>query len=172
MLSDPELAERIAELQRACRARGVKVTHQRLEVLREVAQSQGHPSADMILEGVKRRLPTVSVDTVYRTLWLLTDLGLISTLAQRRDPVRFDANLAPHHHYVCVACGAIIDVASVELEKLGIPAKVEHLGSVETAHLEIRGVCSGCRTNGQPAGTQRRHPLTGCPGDSFGIRGP
>lgn len=145
MLNESQLADRISQFERACHAAGIKLTHQRVEVLREVAKSDGHPSADSILEGVKARIPTVSVDTVYRTLWLLTDLGLIATLGPRREAVRFDANLTPHHHYVCVECGVTMDVETLDLERLQIAERLEGLGSVESTYLEIRGVCKDCR---------------------------
>ena len=60
-------------------------------------------------------MPTVSLDTVYRTLWKLRDLGLVKTLGPNRDAVRFDANLEGHHHYVCVRCGLVRDFDSEEL---------------------------------------------------------
>lgn len=144
MLTETQLADRISHFERSCQAAGIKLTHQRVEVLREVAKSDGHPSVEAILEGVKSRIPTVSVDTVYRTLWLLTDLGLIATLGPRRDAVRFDANLAPHHHYVCVQCGSTMDVETLDLEQLQMREKLRDLGSVDSAHLEIRGVCAHC----------------------------
>lgn len=144
MLTEDQLTDRISQFERACQAAGIKLTHQRIEVLREVAKSQGHPTADAILEGVKARVPTVSVDTVYRTLWLLTDLGLISTLGFRRDAVQFDANLQPHHHYVCVRCGYTVDVQLLELDRLQLHEHLRKLGTVESAHLEVRGLCSRC----------------------------
>jgi Fur family transcriptional regulator, peroxide stress response regulator len=145
MLSEDQLTDRLQEFERACQAAGIKLTHQRAEVLREVARSHGHPSADAILDGVKSRIPTVSIDTVYRTLWLLTDLGLIATLGPRRDAVRFDANLAPHHHYVCDQCGVAIDVETLDLDKLQIAENLKDLGQVDSAYLEIRGVCAQCQ---------------------------
>src|SRR5690349_5588655 len=101
----PELEEKLERFRAACRDAGVKVTHQRLEIFREVATSLAHPDAEAVYSGVRERVPSVSLDTVYRTLWLLNDLGLLSTLGQRRESVRFDANLTPHHHYVCESCG-------------------------------------------------------------------
>ena len=144
MLTETQLTDRISQFERACQAAGIKLTHQRVEVLREVARHDGHPSADAILDGVKSRIPTVSVDTVYRTLWLLTDLGLIATLGPRRDAVRFDANLSPHHHYVCERCGVVSDVQNINLAGLKIEETLESLGSVLSAYLEIRGVCAAC----------------------------
>jgi Fur family peroxide stress response transcriptional regulator len=153
MITETSITDRIAAFERACQRTGVKVTHQRLEVLREVLQSKTHPSAEAILEGVKVRLPTVSLDTVYRTLWLLTELGLIATLGPRRDAIRFDANLNPHHHFVCMRCGAAIDVESFDLSRLNIAERLKGLGSVVSAQLEVRGICANCAdlSEGKPA---------------------
>jgi Fur family transcriptional regulator, peroxide stress response regulator len=144
MLTDTQLTDRISQFERTCQAAGIKLTHQRVEVLREVAKHEGHPSADAILEGVKARIPTVSVDTVYRTLWLLVDMGLIATLGPRHDAVRFDANLAHHHHYVCGRCKAATDVENVDLSLLKLDETLKSVGAVLSAHLEIRGTCAAC----------------------------
>ena len=93
---------------------------------------------------MRERVPTVSQDTVYRTLWLLHDLGLATTLGPLRDGVRFDANLDAHHHYVCVRCGLVRDFESAGLNALRVPAAVKQLGSVVDAHVEVRGVCTKC----------------------------
>ncbi len=89
-------------------------------------------------------MPTVSLDTVYRTLWLLNDLGLVSTLGPKRESVRFDANLRHHHHYVCVRCGLARDFESAELNALRIPESVKGLGSIVGTHVEVRGICIHC----------------------------
>jgi Fur family transcriptional regulator, peroxide stress response regulator len=140
----PSVERRIDEFKGAVRAAGVKLTQQRLEVFRALAESRDHPDADTIFREVRRRVTTVSLDTVYRTLWLLNDLGLITTLGPRRESARFDANLTPHHHYVCVQCGLARDFESAELNALRVPEAVERLGSVSGTHVEVRGVCEGC----------------------------
>jgi Fur family peroxide stress response transcriptional regulator len=147
----PEVERRIARFREAVKAAGVKLTHQRLEVFHEVAASLEHPDADTIFRGVRRRVPTVSVDTVYRTLWLLNDLEVITTLGSRRESVRFDANLRVHHHYVCVRCGLARDFESAELGALRIPEAVTRLGSVSGTHVEVRGVCESCMKNARKA---------------------
>jgi Fur family peroxide stress response transcriptional regulator len=90
-------------------------------------------------------MPTVSLDTVYRTLWMLNDLGLITTLGPRRASVRFDANLEQHHHYVCVRCGSTRDFKSTELDALRIPDAVKGFGSVVASRVEVRGICERCK---------------------------
>lgn len=139
-----EIGRRLERFQGACRKAGVKLTHQRLEIFREIAGSTEHPDAETVCRGVRARVPTVSLDTVYRTLWLLDGLGLITTLGPRRESVRFDPNLAHHHHVLCVQCGRAMDFESADLNVLPIPASVKKFGSVVATHVEVRGVCAAC----------------------------
>jgi len=146
----------------------VKLTHQRLEIFREIAGRLDHPDAETVFRGVRARVPTVSLDTVYRTLWLLDGLGLITTLGPRRESVRFDPNLEHHHHYVCVQCGLAKDFESAELNVVTIPASVKKYGSILTTHVEVRGLCAACAkqtdSGKTPAARQpRRKPSK--PGD-------
>jgi len=135
---------RVDAFRSAAAAAGVKLTHQRLEIFRAVASSLAHPDAEAVLRSVRRRVPTVSVDTVYRTLWMLNDLGLVSTLGPRRESVRFDANLDQHHHYVCLRCGLTRDFDSAELGALRVPVAVQGLGRVIATQVEVRGICNRC----------------------------
>ncbi len=108
-LPDTEVARRLERFRATAREAGIKLTHQRLEVFRELASTEDHPDAETVFHGVRERVPTVSLDTVYRTLWLLEDLGLIVTLGPRRERARFDANLDSHHHFICENCGLVRD---------------------------------------------------------------
>ncbi len=98
-----------------------------------------------LLEQRLERMPTVSRDTVYRTLASLEEMGLVS----RADPVcgraRYDANCDTHHHFICKECGSISDVYLNEEPPL--PEGIENLGSAESLHLQIRGVCHNCKKN-------------------------
>ena len=135
---------RLEHIMATAKSAGIKLTHQRLEIFREVAASADHPDADTVFRAVQARMPTVSLDTVYRTLWLLHDLRLATTLGPRGGGVRFDANLDPHHHYVCVRCGLVRDFDGAALDALHLPETLKQLGSVVDAHVEVRGVCAGC----------------------------
>jgi Fur family peroxide stress response transcriptional regulator len=143
-VSPDEVARRISRFKVAAKDAGVKLTHQRIEVFREVASSLEHPDAETVFRAIHARVPTVSLDTVYRTLWMLNDLGLISTLGSRRESVRFDANPERHHHYVCVRCGMARDFESPELHALRLPDAVREMGSIVSTHIEVRGICEKC----------------------------
>jgi len=151
MNADPhtkEIEKRMAQIKKDLRQRGLKLTQQRLEIFNEVARSGDHPDAETIYRVVRKRLPTVSLDTVYRTLWLLLDLGLIATLGPARERVRFDANINPHHHFVCRRCGTIYDFYSPELDRLEVPGETEAFGQGEKIHVEVQGLCRECLKGG------------------------
>ncbi|MBI5537141.1 MAG: transcriptional repressor [Deltaproteobacteria bacterium] len=138
-----ELQKRIDRFQELCRTRGVRLTPQRLEVFRAVAASSAHPDAEMVLRGVQKRFPNVSLDTVYRTLWMLNDLGLVGTLG-RRDSVRFDAESRPHHHYVCRRCQRVWDLMEHNPTAFAPPGEATKLGTIQEVRLEVQGVCTDC----------------------------
>jgi Fur family peroxide stress response transcriptional regulator len=150
-----EAARRLEGLEAAFRRAGLKRTHQRREVFREVARRIDHPDAETVFLAVRKRMPTVSLDTVYRTLWLLSEVGLVSRLGPRRESVRFDANLRPHHHYVCMQCGLTRDFVSPALDAIRLPAAVRDLGSVVAIRVEARGSCATCAAAGRSAGPRR-----------------
>ena len=152
-VSPDEVAHRVAQFRATAKDAGLKLTHQRLEIFREVASSLEHPDAETVFRAVHTRMPTVSLDTVYRTLWMLKDLGLISTLGPRRESVRFDANPEEHHHYVCVRCGMARDFESAKLHALRLLDAVRELGSILSTHIEVRGICENCtRKTGKQKG--------------------
>ena len=152
-IEQKEVERRLERLKAAAKDTGIKLTHQRLEIFRAVASSLEHPSAEAVHRAVQVTTPTVSLDTVYRTLWLLSDLGLLTTLAPRQDSVRFDANVANHHHYICTRCGLVRDFESDDLNRLRIPDSVNRFGRVLRAHVEVRGICEPCAKE-----VSRSHP--------------
>jgi Fur family peroxide stress response transcriptional regulator len=148
-VSREEVQRRLGHFRNVCRRAGMKLTHQRTEIFREVARTTDHPDAQTIFERVRERVPAMSLDTVYRNLWLLTDLGLVATVGPARERARFDANMTPHHHFVCTQCGMASDFYSQEFDELRPPAEVESIGTVEAIHVELRGLCLRCRKKGK-----------------------
>ncbi len=146
MFSD-EQEKRQKEFIEQCRRSGMRVTTQRLEVYREIAEGLDHPSADMVYEAVKKRLPAISLDTVYRTLDTLEEFGLIFRVDEVCPRAHFDANLSPHHHFFCIACGKVIDVPSLWGEEENLLEKISGFGRVESVNLQIRGICNQCKNS-------------------------
>lgn len=129
----------------SCRERGVKVTHQRLEIFREVASASDHPDAGAVYKRVRKRMPTVSLDTVYRNLRLLEDHGLIAVAGINQERLRFDGNAEPHHHFVCIECGRMDDLQWDPLARLALPGEAQAFGEPLSLHIEVRGLCKQCK---------------------------
>lgn len=127
-----------------CRQRGLKLTHQRLEIYKVLAATQKHPSAEEIHKMLVPSLPTLSLDTVYRTLLTFDRHGLITRVEVLDDRARFDANLKVHHHMVCKKCRKTVDFYWPVIDDLETPAETEGWGRIESRHLELRGICQSC----------------------------
>jgi Fur family peroxide stress response transcriptional regulator len=145
-----DVEQRMARFKEVCKQSGAKLTHQRMEIFREVAQTGDHPDAEKVFQGVRERMPTISLDTVYRTLWWLKELGLITTLGSSRERTRFDANLSRHHHFVCIECGLTRDFYSDKFDKLTLPESVQSIGHMKTTHVAVKGVCLECASKEKP----------------------
>jgi Fe2+ or Zn2+ uptake regulation protein len=128
----------------ALRERGMRVTPQRLVVHRALRELDHHVTADELLDAVTDRLPNVSLPTIYATLDLLEQLGMVRRV-QRAGTTLFDPRTEPHHHLVCTTCGSVEDLEleldSADLERAAFgahgfaPARVEAI---------VHGRCAPC----------------------------
>jgi Fur family transcriptional regulator, ferric uptake regulator len=123
---------------RRIRACGYKATPQRLAVLEAIAAEQ-HQS----LEGIRARCPGVGMVTVYRTLGLLSGLGLVRRLDLGAGP-RYELAEDHHHHLICEGCGKITEFEQCPLELRGLPIAIDDF-QVRAHSLEVYGTCSDCR---------------------------
>jgi len=135
---------RIQAFLEQCRQRGMKITHQRMEVFKELSSTTEHPDAESIYRRLRQRIPTISRDTVYRTLSTLVDHDLVQKVEPHFEGTRYDANPDRHHHFICTVCGAIGDFRSDALDQLPIPKSVRALGEVTLAQVHVRGICRDC----------------------------
>lgn len=144
MVSKAEIKRRMQRFEQVCRQQGLKVTHQRMEIFRELAGTNEHPDAKAIYGAVHRRVPAVSLDTVYRTLAVLEEKGLVSRAEVQSGTARYDADTHPHHHFICTVCGLVRDVYDERMDDLPIPASVQDIGRVLSCHVQLRGLCRRC----------------------------
>ena len=139
------LEDRMNSFAELCRRAGIRATHQRMEVFRDVAGTEEHPDVESIHRRVRRRVPAISLDTVYRTLRLFEERGLVSRVSYPGDRARFDGNTDHHHHFICTGCGLVRDFYSDELDAFRPPGAAKALGKVDTVHVELRGLCRECQ---------------------------
>ena len=134
----------VKEFEKICRDHGLKLTHQRIEILRVLASYAEHPSAEKIYKRLVSKFPTLSLDTVYRTLFTFEKLGIISRVQVLDDRGRFDANLTPHHHMICTKCKSIIDFYWPTFDEIELPLETKKWGRIKSKQVELRGTCDSC----------------------------
>ena len=91
-----------------------RLTKQRKIILEELCKVTSHPTADEIYDLVRKKLPKISLGTVYRNLEVLSNDGRIQTIRAPGDQKRFDGDITHHHHAVCVRCGCVGDVFNAQ----------------------------------------------------------
>lgn len=143
-ISRDTIEDRMGTFRRMCEASGLKITHQRMEIYRAAAASEEHPDAEAIYLRVRKRIPTISLDTVYRNLKLLAEHGILSIVGMSQERLRFDANMESHHHFTCTKCGLIRDFTTDELRCLRIPSEATAFGEPVSLHIEVKGICTSC----------------------------
>ena len=128
---------------------GQRNTQQRQVILEELRKLPSHPTAADLYEIVRRRLPRISLGTVYRNLELLTQRGLIQKLEISGSEARFDGNPDRHDHVQCVRCGRVGDLHHVPDDM--VRGGIKELDGYEILgyHLRFSGICPACRK--QPA---------------------
>jgi Fur family peroxide stress response transcriptional regulator len=146
---------RTAAMLRDLRRSGLKLTPQRIAIVRLFAEDFTHPTAQDLFERLRPSFPSMSFATVYNTLDALARAGLAGIVrlpGKRGDAARFDPNNTPHHHAVCDRCGAVADVAAGTLaptaattDRLRRTAPGFSIRAVERIY---RGLCAQCARSG------------------------
>lgn len=123
----------MTDVRAVLREHGIQPTTQRVAVAEYVLDTDAHPTADVVWARVKDRLPMISRATVYNTLNLFVEKGLVRVYALTEGAQVFDPKTQPHHHFVDEATGAIHDVPWDALSVLG----VDDLDGVEVADFQV-----------------------------------
>lgn len=132
-----------ADLRRRLAARGGRLTPQRIAIYEAVVGRTTHPSAGMVYAEVRRRFPGLSPATVYATLDLFAQLGLVHEIG---GPVRrYDGRGGPHMNLICERCGTVVDVPETRLGDLERAAAARAGFEVRSARFELHGLCRTCR---------------------------
>jgi Fur family peroxide stress response transcriptional regulator len=122
---------------------GLKLTPQRLAILEYLDGNKEHPSAEDVYKAVSRKFPTMSLATVYNTLMILKERGLVKELTMDPLRMRFDPQPTPHHHLICVDCRKIIDIHS--RLRINLPEMEQEGFEIVGNHIEFYGRCPKCK---------------------------
>ncbi len=133
------------------RRRAIRVTPQRLAILRVLAASEGHPAVEQIHARVARDFPTTSLATVYKTVALLKQLGEVLELGFADASSRYDGHRPfPHPHLICTRCRKILDPDLEAVETLGREIAAKTGFRIETHRLDFFGICPDCLQPEEP----------------------
>jgi Fur family ferric uptake transcriptional regulator/Fur family peroxide stress response transcriptional regulator len=132
-------------LSRVLRERGQRVTPQRLAIARTVRELDRHTTAETVFCRVSEQMPGVSLPTVYATLDLLEEVGLVRRVPTQAGTAVFDPRTEDHHHLVCRGCGEIVDV-DAPVDRADLLEAARTLGfAADDAQVVVRGLCADCR---------------------------
>ncbi len=136
------------------KAHGVQPSAQRVAIAAYVlSRKAGHFTADAVWRRVREKLPTLSRATVYNTLNLFADRGMVRRIALDEGPVVFDVNVEPHHHFVDVDTGDVLDIPAAMLRVEGLERLAQSMGiDIETVGIVVRGR----RDSGRPVPSPAR----------------
>lgn len=123
----------------------IRMTKQREVILDELSKVTSHPTADEIYEMVRKKLPRISLGTIYRNLEILSECGLIRKMEIGGIQKRFDATTENHYHIRCTMCGRVEDVRGEVLDN--IADRFDDLNGYKVVdhRLELMGICPSCR---------------------------
>ena len=135
----------MANLLRQLRDRRIAATPQRLAVLAALKSRRDHPTADHIYQEVRRQLPAISFNTVYKSLEILYQKGMVIKVNPLHAVARYDGVTGPHAHLICRQCHRITDLDWEASEIPVLPAMALHGFRVEQPSLTFWGLCPGCQ---------------------------
>ncbi len=136
--------DRTHELIDALRKTGYRVTPQRVEICRALAESRNHPSPQAIFEQVSAKFPGISQATVYNTLTVLRDLGEVVEVGLGQERTHYEPHPGPHANLICVRCGKIEDVDDPQVAALSAQLASRQGLRIKAAHMDIYGFCRQC----------------------------
>lgn len=143
--SRQEVERQMTAFQARCRGTGLKVTPQRMAVYKALVETTEHPSAEVVFRKVRRIFPSISLDTVNRTLLTLSDMGAAFVVEGSGDAKRFDANLGTHQHFKCLRCKRILDFHHEPFDRIDVPENLAGRFTVLRKTVYLEGLCDRCR---------------------------
>jgi Fur family peroxide stress response transcriptional regulator len=136
---------RTDELITALRATGYRITPQRVEICRALAESKTHPSPQAIYGQVSEKYPGISQATVYNTLTVLRDLGEVVEVGLGQDRTHYEPDPTPHVNLICLRCGVIEDLEDETVTALSAQLAAAQGLRMKAARMDIYGFCRTCQ---------------------------
>lgn len=129
----------ISDISGKLKSSGISPSLQRMEIYRYLVDMNNHPTVDMIYNALNKKIPTLSKTTVYNTLKLFVEKGLVSEVMIDKNELRYDADVMIHGHFMCEKSGEIHDV---EVDISGLSPKIFNKAQVKEHHIYFKGICN------------------------------
>jgi len=139
-----KLKQKMDAFRAKCHETGLKVTPQRTAVYKVLIESDEHPSAEMVFRKVREVFPSISLDTVNRTLLTLSEIGTAFVVEGSGDAKRFDGNLESHQHFKCIKCKRIFDFHYKPFDNIPVPKSINKKFVVLRKTVYFEGICNLC----------------------------
>ena len=137
----------VEELRDRCQKAGLSLTHQRLVIYEELMKMGEHPAPEAVFERVKKKIPSLSLATVYNNIKIFVEHGLLRELSIHHGSLRLESNIEPHHHLVCTSCKAIQDLDESDFEPIRLKKALPKGFAVHRYSVDVLGLCRKCATN-------------------------
>ncbi len=133
-----------SEFRDLCHRHHLAATHQRQIIYETVMSLSGHPSPEVIYGKVRRKIPSISLATVYKNIQTFLDSGMLREVSLHHGAMRVEPNHEPHHHLVCVRCRSIEDLEESRLGPVRLRHKLPYGFQVKRIAVDILGICQAC----------------------------
>ena len=138
------IKNQLATFVAASREKDLRLTPQRLQIFKELARATDHPTAEALHQRLLQDMPTLSLDTVYRTLGTFADAGLVVKVETSESQAHFEVSQVQHHHLICRKCKEIIDFQWQYIDKASLPEEVHSWGRIDRKNIVVYGICHKC----------------------------
>ena len=128
-----------------CRKTGLRVTPQRIEIYKQLISTDEHPSTEILYDKVRKTFPSISFDTVNRTLLTLSRIGAASVVAGSGDVRRFDGETDKHQHFKCIKCKRIVDFQHKPFDDIKLPSNLAKKFIILRKAVYLEGICDLCQ---------------------------
>lgn len=131
-------------LEQLLRKHDIKPSHHRIRVFQYLLEYKNHPTVDMIYQDLLKEIPTLSKTTLYNTLNLFVERGIVNMISIEENESRYDADISLHAHFKCTYCGQIYDI-HLELARLELSGLEQF--EVSESQVYFKGICPICIKN-------------------------
>ena len=127
-----------------CHRCNLAATHQRQVIYETVLSLHGHPSPELIYAKVRKKVPSISLATVYKNLRTFIESGMLREVGLPHGSLRVESNQKMHHHLVCVECKSITDLDEAGIDPVRLRQKLPPGFQVRRISVDVLGTCSQC----------------------------